>query len=450
MRSDRLFGPSFSTDAMAAVVSDVAWVQAMLDVEAAIARAEATVGLIPEHAAVAIGACCVAARFDFEQLGRDALLTGNPVVPLVRAVTTAVPGDAAGFVHWGATSQDVLDTAMMLICRKGLALIADDLGGVAAAVAGLTKQHRATLMPGRTLLQQALPITFGLKTAGWLAAIVEANTRLRTLQRTSLAVQFGGAAGTLASIAPHGLAVLRALSADLDLVEPVVPWHTARGRVAEIAMTLGLIAGIMGKVALDVALLTQTEVGELSEPADAGRGASSSMPQKRNPVGAVAVAACVRAANAQVMVLLGAMAQEHERAAGAWQAEWPAISDLLCLTAAAVARTRALLQGVQVHVERMRANVDANEGLLSEHVMMALAAHTGRDTALALVRAASERASRSGHGLRETLLGDDAITRHLSTEDIHAALDPSSYLGSTDALIDRALAAYEAERSGTA
>jgi 3-carboxy-cis,cis-muconate cycloisomerase len=432
---------------MERAVSDIAWVQAMLDVEAGIARAEARLGLIPAEAAERIAARCRAEGFDIEQLGRDAVPVGNPVIPLVRALTESVPEDAAAYVHWGATSQDVLDTATALVARGALGLLADDLEAVAAACAGLAVRHRGTLMPGRTLLQHALPITFGLKAAGWLTAVLEALDSLVRFRSLRLAAQFGGAAGTLAAVGPRGLEVLRELSAGLGLAEPTLPWHTHRGRIAELGAVLGLVAGTVGKIALDVALMTQTEVAEVSEPGGPGRGGSSTMPQKRNPVAATEVSACVRGVNAQVGLLLGAMVQEHERAAGAWQAEWRAVGEALALTGGAVARTREALEGLEVHEGRMRANVDLTGGLLlSEQVMMALAERIGRPKAHELVRAAVERAARRGRGLLEELVADPAVGAHLSRREVEATLDPSTYLGSSDALVDRALAAYELHR----
>lgn len=430
---------------MLEVVSDTAWVQAMLDVEAAAARAEGRAGVIPSGAAEVIAACCDAARFDIAQIGREAAASLSPVIPLVRALTAVAPEDAARYVHWGLTSQDVLDTAMMLIAARGLDLLVQDLDGVADACAELADRHRSAVMPGRTLLQQALPVTFGLKAAGWLIAVLEARDQLATLRKERLAVQCGGAVGTLAALAPQGLTVVRELSAELGLAEPVIPWHTSRRRVAELGTALALTAGAMGKIALDVALMTQSEVGEVAEPDS--RGSSSTMPQKRNPVRAVTVNACVRGVHAQVGVLLGAMLQEHERAAGGWQAEWEALGEALRLTSGAVARTRELLENLEVDEERMRLNVGLTRGmLLSEAVMMALAERTGRPQALELVRAAAQRADRNGRELREELMADLTIQLHLQPDEIDAALDPNSYLGAASELVDRALAAHRARR----
>ena len=447
MPSDALFGPSLSTDLMLVTVSDRAWVQAMLDVEAALARAESRIGLIPATAAEGIASHCRVDEFDVAQLGRAAVRSANPVVPLVNALRAAVPKDAAPFVHRGATSQDILDTAMMLIARRGLELILADLEQAAASAAALADRHRATLMAARTLLQQALPTTFGLKAAGWLTAIVEARSDLIRVRRTRLAVQLGGAAGTLAALSDRGLEVARELAAELALPEPILPWHTARARVVELATALGIAAGVAGKVALDVVLLAQTEVGELSERALAGRGASSTLPQKHNPVDAIEILAAVRGLNAQVAVLQGAMLQEHERAAGAWQAEWPALAETLRLAGGAAFRLASLLAGLQVDPDRMRRNLDLTGGrIMAERVVMLLGERVDRVMARALVDAAVATATSTGRPFEAVLQEDPAITPYLHRDELAAALDPAGYLGVAGLLIERALAAYHAHR----
>src|SRR3989475_918615 len=445
--SDALFGPSLSTDLMLATVSDRAWVQAMLDVEAALARGESRVGVIPAAAADGIATHCRVDEFDVAQLGRAAVRSANPVMPLVNALRAAVPRDAAPYVHHGATSQDVLDTAMMLIARRGLDIILADLEKAAAAAATLADRHRTTIMAARTLLQQALPTTFGLKAAGWLIAIVEARSELARVAQTRLAVQFGGAAGTMAALADRGLDVARELSAELVLAQPTLPWHTARARVVEVASALGVAAGGSGKVALDVVLLAQTEVGEVSERAGAGRGGSSALPQKHNPVDPIEILAAVRGINAQVAVLLGAMAQEHERAPGAWQAEWPAFGDTLRLGGRAVSRLASLLAGLRVDPERMRRNLDLSGGtIMAEHVVMLLGERVDRVMARALVDAAVATATSAGRPFSDVLREDRAITIHLKPEELELALEPSGYLGVAGPLIDRALAAYRAQK----
>jgi len=445
--SDALFGPSLSTDLMMATVSDRAWVQAMLDVEAALARAESRLGLIPTAAAEGIASQCRVDEFDVAQLGRAAVRSANPVIPLVNALRAAVSHDAAPFVHHGATSQDVLDTAMMLIARRGLDLILADLDKAAAAAATLADRHRTTIMAARTLLQQPLPTTFGLKAAGWLIAIVEARSELARVAQTRLAVQFGGAAGTMAALADRGLDVARELSVELALPQPTLPWHTARARVVEVASALGVAAGVGGKVALDVVLLAQTEVGEVSERSVPGRGGSSSLPQKHNPVDAIEILAGVRGINAQVAVLQAAMLQEHERAAGAWQAEWPAFAETLRLGGGAVSRLASLLAGLQVDSERMRRNLDLSGGtIMAERVVMVLGERVDRVMARALVDAAVAMATLAGRPFRDVLREDRAITMHLEPEELELALEPSGYLGVAGPLIDRALAAYRAQK----
>src|SRR2546422_2363672 len=445
--SDALFGPSLSTDLMLATVSDRAWVQAMLDVEAALARAEARIGLIPPTAADGIAGHCLVDEFDVAQLGRAAIRSANPVIPLVNALRAAVPYDAAPYVHHGATSQDVLDTAMMLIARRGLELVLEDLERAAAAAATLADRHRATVMAARTLLQQALPTTFGLKAAGWLVAIVEARSVLARVAQTRLAVQFGGAAGTMAALSDRGLDVSRELAAELTLAEPTVPWHTARGRVVEVATALAIAAGVAGKVALDIVLLAQTEVGEGSESTVAGRGSSSALPQKHNPGDAIEILAAVRGINAQVAVPLGAVGQEHERASGAWQAEWPAFAETLRLAGGAASRLASLLAGLQVDPERMRRNLDQSGGsIMAEHVGMMLGERVDPVMARALVDTAVSAAASTGRPFKNVVREDRAITTHLKPEELAGALEPSGHLGVAELLIDRALAAYRGKK----
>jgi 3-carboxy-cis,cis-muconate cycloisomerase len=438
--SESLFGPIFVPDEIRAVLGGRAWLQAMLDAEGALAVAEARVGLIPPDAAEAITGCCDAERFDLEEIGREGRAAGNPVVPLVRALTAAVPGDAARYVHKGATSQDIVDTAAMLVVRRALDLILMDFDGIAAACARLADDHRATIMAGRTLLQHALPITFGLKAAGWLVATLEARRRLLTVRESGLAAQLGGAAGTLASLGPDGTRVLHEFARELGLSEPIVPWHTARLRIGELGSVLALSAGVLHKLALDVILLAQTEVAEVAEPSDSGRGGSSTLPHKRNPVLATTTVACARRVSPLAQTLQAAMAQEHERAAGAWHAEWEALSDALALTGAAAAATREAMEGLQVYPDRMRANLDATEGLLlAEHVTTVVADRLGRTEAHELVEAASRRTVERGTSLREEILAEPALREVLSREEIDAALDPARYLGAAGVFVDRAL-----------
>jgi 3-carboxy-cis,cis-muconate cycloisomerase len=447
--SGSLFGPIFVPDRFQDAGSGRAWLQAMLDAEAALALAEALVGLIPREAAETIVSRCDADLFDPGEIGRRGREAGNPVPPLVRALTDAVSEvseDAARHVHKGATSQDITDTAAMLVSRRSLDLILAEVDGILAACARLTETHRDTLMAGRTLLQQALPTTFGLKAAGWLVAILEARRKLRDVRRSGLAAQLGGAAGTLASLGGNGTAVLGEFARELDLAEPTVPWHADRCRIAEVGGALSLLAGVLGKVSLDVVLMAQTEVGEVAEPAGEGRGGSSTLPHKRNPILSVTAAASARRVLDLAHTLQAAMVGEHERAAGAWHSEWETLSDALALTGGAAAAVREVTQGLQVHPEKMRENLDATGGmLLAENVTTLAAGRLGRLKAHDLVQAACHRALDRGEHLREELLEDSEICEVLSPEEIDAALDPAGYLGSADEFVERALTLYREE-----
>ena len=440
--------PLFSAPEMATVFSREAHVRQMLAFEAALARAEARAGVIPPDAATAIAAACRVELFDVPALYREAALAGTPTIPLVRMLTARVAGDAGRFVHWGAPSQDAIDTALVLQMRAGLDLLSDGLLEVGAACASLAERHRRTPMAGRTLLQQALPITFGLKAARWLALVTRQVRRLHELRGEVLVVQFGGAAGTLAWLGEAGMRVTELLAEELGLAVPDLPWHTERDRVAEIAAALGVVAGAMAKIAGDVALLAQSEVGEVSEAAAAGKGGSSAMPQKRNPVDATFALASARLAIGAVPVILSAMAQEQERAVGGWQAEWAALPTLFCSTAGAVARVHGAVVGLAVDPDRMRANLERTGGLiLAEALTMALAPHVGRPEAYRLVQAACERATTAGVTLRQAALDDEQVRSALPSEAIDRVFDPAAYLGSTDTFIDRALQRYHDVRS---
>ncbi len=437
-----LFAPITTTDAMVELTSDRAWIQAMLDAEVALALAEERLGIIPTGSAGPIAAAATAAAFDADALGRSARLGGNPAIPLVEALRARVGGPADEWVHWGATSQDILDTATMLVIQRATGEIEDDLGALCDACADLCEQHRSTLMVGRTLLQHALPITLGLKAAGWLTAASEIRKALDAV-RSRLPVELGGAAGTLASLEGRGVEVLEAMADELSLATPTLPWHTDRVVVAEVAAVLGMLAGVGAKVALDVALMMQTEVGEAFEPAAPGRGGSSTLPHKRNPVGASAVSAAHRRASALVGVVLGSMDDEHERGLGGWQVEWETLTSLLRLAGGVVARARETVSGLEVDSDAMAANLGLTEGvLLSERVVLALAPSIGREAATAAVQDAAARAAGSDRSFAEELSDDPAVCGHLGADDLERLLDPAGYLGSADAFIDRALAAY--------
>ncbi|MGI8491725.1 MAG: 3-carboxy-cis,cis-muconate cycloisomerase, partial [Acidimicrobiales bacterium] len=415
------------TDELRDATGDHAWVGAMLDVEAALAEVEASLGIIPDAAAAAIRqATKDRSRFDPAEIGRAARGGGNPVIPLVVALREAA-GDAGDWVHWGATSQDVLDTATMLVCARSLPIITTSLDELAQGCATLAGEHRGTLMVGRTLLQPAAPITFGFKAAGWLQGVLDARRHLGTA-RGELAVQLGGAVGTAAALGANGPAVARALARRLELAEPAMAWHTARQRVALLGGALAMAAGTAAKIALDVALLMQFEVGEAAEPGAAARGGSSTLPHKRNPSGAAAVISAARQAHALVAVLYGSLIAEHERAVGGWQAEWEALSELLALSGGGVARTVEIVCELEVRPEAMAANLEATCGAtLSERVVAALAPSMGRDQAMTVVAEAAQRARLAGTAFAQE------VAPLLPAGELGRLLDPAGYLGASDA-----------------
>lgn len=440
-----LFDPLFHGPAMGAVFTDRAHLQGMLDFEAALARAEARTGVIPAEAAGPIAAQCDAAHYDLGALAEAAARAGNTAIPLVKALTAKVAAKdktAAGFVHWGATSQDAMDTGLVLQLGKALALIEADLSKLSVNLATLAQAHRQTPMVGRTWLQHALPITFGLKAAGWLDAVERHRARIAELKPRLLVLQFGGAAGTLAALGDKGLVVAEVLAAELKLSLPATPWHAARDRVVEFGAALALLTGTLGKMARDIALLMQTDVGEAFEPAGEGKGGSSTMPHKRNPVGAAAVLAAATRVPHLAGSLLSGMVQEHERGLGGWHAEWQVLPELVQLSAGALAHMTEVIGGLDVRPEQMRANLDATHGLImAEAVAMALGAKLGKQEAHHLIEAASKRAISEQRHLRDVLTDDKAVMQHLDRAALDKLFDPLGYTGVAIALIDRVLAA---------
>lgn len=437
-----LFGSIVTTDALLAATSDRAWLEAMLETEVALAEAEERLGIAPEGTSGPIREAAHAGDFDPDQLGRAGRGGGNPVIPLVAALRARVSGGAADWVHHGATSQDILDTAAVLVARRAGSLVEGSLSELCAACAELCRCHRGTVMIGRTLLQQALPTTFGLKAAGWLVSTLEARSALRAVLER-LPLQLGGAVGTLSAFGDRGLEVAEAMGQSLGLPVAPLPWHTDRTVVVELGSALGLVAGAGAKIAWDVALLMQSEVGEASEPGAAGRGGSSTLPQKRNPVGAAAVTSAHRQASALVSVLVGAMANEHERAVGGWQAEWLTLTSLLRLAGGVAAQVAETVAGLEVDVDAMTANLaGAGDVLLSERIALVLTPAVGRQAATAAVGRAAERSVASGRPFADELADDPVAGPPLGGR-LAQLLDPAGYLGSTDALIDRALARYE-------
>ncbi len=429
---------------------DREWLQAMLDAEAALARALESAGQAPAGAGAAVTAAARAGEFDAGEIGRQAALTGNPVPALVRALTARVDPAARAAVHAGATSQDIIDTAMMLLARRALGTIEADLAAAAGAAAGLAREHAGTVMAGRTLLQQAVPVTFGLTAAGWLTALDEARERLAEVRTVRLASQFGGAAGTLASLGEAGPAVAAAFAAELGLARPVLPWHTDRLRLVELAAALAGACAATGKVARDVTLLAQSEVAEVAE-GDAGgqAGGSSAMPHKRNPVAAVLILGSTLRAPHLLASLAAAAEHEYQRAAGAWHAEWEPLADLLRVTGSAAAWTAKLLAGLRVDPFRMRANLDAARGLpMAEHVTAVLAPALGRLDAHDLIARASRVAAGSGRPLGDVLLdtpefAEPIATAGITPDQVRQALEPAAYLGAASAFVTAALRAHD-------
>jgi 3-carboxy-cis,cis-muconate cycloisomerase len=430
--------------------SPIRRVQAMLDVEVALAEALAEAGVIPASSVPPIRAAASAEHYDLDALAAEAADAGNLLIPLVRQLTRRVAESdaaAAGHVHWGATSQDVIDTALVLQLRLAVGGVLTALDRAATAAADLARRHAATPIAGRTWLQQATPTTFGAKAATWLDGLARVRQRLATALDDALAVQFGGATGTLSSLGAQGPAVAAALAARLDLREPDLPWHTERSRLADVACGLGLACGALGKIGRDLTLLAQTEIGEVAEAPAPGRGGSSSMPHKRNPVRATrAVAAAVQAPG-HVATMLSAMVQEHERAAGGWQAEWATLPALVALTTDAAQALADALAHLVVDEARMRANLDAAGGVArAEGLVAALAPTIGRQQALTLIERVCGRALADGRTLQDAAADEPQIRAHLGVAAIADALDPASFTGSSRTFVDRVLTRWQREK----
>src|ERR1700681_3212730 len=442
-----LLAPMLSSSAMRAVCDDASYLQHMLDFEAALARAEAATGVIPARAAAPIANACKASSFDLAALAEAATRSGNLAIPLVKALTADVAktdAEAARYVHWGATSQDVIDTAAMLGLRAAIGALLPDIDRAIAGFGKLARQHRDTAVVARTWLQHALPMPFGLKLAEYAAALHRSRTRLQRLRNEALALQFGGAAGTLAALGDKGLLVAERLGQELKLPLPEAPWHTHRDRIAEAASVFAILAGTCGKIARDVSLMMQTDVAEAFEPAGEGRGGSSTMPHKRNPVAAATALAAATMAPNLAATIFAAQVQDHERSAGPWQAEWPTLPPLLPVASGALAATADIAEGLEVDVARMRANLDATGGLImAEAVAMALAEKIGKADAHHLVEAASKRAVTDNKHLRDVLAKDPEITAHLNADKLTKLLEPMAYQGVSQALIDRLLASLD-------
>jgi 3-carboxy-cis,cis-muconate cycloisomerase len=426
-----------------AIMGGEGLVQRMIAFEIRLARVEARIGLIPLDAAMAIEQTASPALIDMALLAEAAALAGNPAIPLVKMLMAGLPKDAARYLHWGATSQDVMDTALVMQLSEIIAQMLARLRALGDILAGLSQTYRATPIAARTLLQQALPTTFGAKTAGWLMPVMRHIDRLEALKPRLLVIQLGGAAGTRAALGGAGDQVSRALALELGLDHAPLPWHTARDGLSEFAAICGLICGSLGKIAQDVALLMQTEIGEVLEGAAPAKGGSSTLPHKRNPVAAHAMLAIARLSPGLVGTMMATQVQAHERAVGDWPAEWAVLPDLVSHTGAALGHALAMLLGLEIRTDVMRANLDVTSGLImAECVMMALAQHIGRGAAHQLVERASQDAARQKRHLAEILAADPAVTSHLDAARLTALTSPEAYLGDATAFADAGVALW--------
>jgi 3-carboxy-cis,cis-muconate cycloisomerase len=434
-----LFRDAFGTERMRAVFNDVALVSRYVEVEVALAQAQARCGVIPREAAEEIARRANVATLDFDLLRRETDIVGYPILPLVHQLAQQC-GEAGRYLHWGATTQDIMDSAVVLQVRDGLAIVAEEIAALRVILADLAREHRDTPMAGRTHLQQALPVTFGYKVAVWLAMFDRHAQRLEQLKPRVLVGQFAGAAGTLASIGDRGFAVQSALCEALGLGVPASTWHVARDGFAETINFLALVAGSLGKIALDVMIMASTEFAEVYEPFVPGRGASSTMPQKRNPISSELMLAAAKGLRQHAGLMLDAMIQDFERATGPWHAEWMAIPESFLLAAGALHQAKFALGGLIVDAVRMKENLGISNGLIvAEAVMMQMAPFIGRQQAHDLVYAACRIVNEKGGTLADVLARDPEIAKHFDRAAIDRMTDPANYLGLAPAMVDRVL-----------
>ncbi|UVM00869.1 MULTISPECIES: 3-carboxy-cis,cis-muconate cycloisomerase [Pseudomonas] len=445
---NQLFDAYFTAHDMREVFCDQGRVQAMLDFEAALARAEARVGLIPSSAVAPIAAACDAGLYDFAALGEAIATAGNSAIPLVKALGKQIASsdaEAERYVHLGATSQDVMDSGLVLQLRQALALIEDQLAQLADSLAAQAQRFATTPLAGRTWLQHATPVTLGMKIAGWLGAVTRSRQRLQELKPRLLVLQFGGASGTLAALGAQALPIAEALAEELQLTLPEQPWHTQRDRIVEFGAVLGLIAGSLGKFGRDISLLMQTEAAEVFEPAAPGKGGSSTMPHKRNPVGAAVLIGAATRVPGLVSTLFSAMPQEHERSLGLWHAEWETLPEICCLVSGSLQQARLLADGLEVDAARMARNLELTQGLvLAEAVSIVLAQRVGRDTAHHLLEQCCKRAVAEQRHLRAVLADEPQVTAELSGAELDDLLNPAHYLGQAQVWVERAVAEHNA------
>ena len=436
-----LFRDAFGTAAMREVFSDFSSLSRYAEVEIALAKAEARCGVIPTEAAEAITKCTNVAALDFDLLRRETDIVGYPILPLVQQMVKQC-GEAGRYVHWGATTQDIMDTALVLQMRAGLTIIEQDISTVRGILADLSRRYRDTPMAGRTHLQQALPVTFGYKTAIWLAMFDRHAERLQQLKPRVLVGQFAGAAGTLASLGDKGFEVQKALCDELGLGVPASTWHVARDGLAEVVNFLALLTGSLGKIALDIMIMASTEFAEVYEPFVKGRGASSTMPQKRNPISAELMLAASKAVRQHAGLMLDASVQDFERGTGPWHAEWMAIPESFVLTAGALHQAKFALQGLIVDERQMAKNLGISRGLIvAEAVMMGLALEIGRQQAHDVVYDACRLANEKNMTLADALSADREVSARIDRATIERLTSPNNYLGLAPEMVDRVLAA---------
>nr|WP_067292436.1 adenylosuccinate lyase family protein [Marinobacterium profundum] len=436
----KLFAPLFHSNEMQAVFNDDARVEAYLETEAALARVQAKLGLIPALAAEQIDQAAKSVEIDMDRLASDTGTVGYPILGLVRQLAGAAGEDAGGYVHWGATTQDIMDTATVLQIRKGLELIGRDLDRVEKALMVLARDHRDTVMAGRTHLQHALPITFGYKAAIWLESIRRAQSRLQEMRPRVLNAQLWGAAGTLASIGNNAELLTGSLAQELGLFTTIAPWHSTRDGFAEVGCGLALMTGSLGKIAFDIMIMCMDEISETAEPFVKDRGASSTMPQKRNPISCEVIRGCNLGVGKAAAMLMDAQEADFERATGPWHAEWIGLPQAFVLAHCALSQAVYLLEGLEVFPDRMAQNLDISKGLIvAESAMMALAPYVGRQSAHDIVYDACREAQRSGGSLYETMVKNEEVTRHINAEQLKTVLSPSSYLGLSQHIVDRVL-----------
>jgi 3-carboxy-cis,cis-muconate cycloisomerase len=439
----------FRSPSVEPLFSDSAAVQAILNFEAALARAQARSGMISAAAAESITSSCRTELFDLSSLAHAMPIAGNLAIPLLKqlhAIVARNSPDASRFVHFGATSQDALDTGLVLQLRSAIHKVDEDLAAIVAALMALSEAHRKTILVARTWLQHALPTTFGYITAGWLDAFLRHRQRLAAQLENSLVMQFGGAAGTLAALGDRGMQISKFLAEELALPLPRIPWHSQRERIAETATTVGLLSGTLAKIARDLSLYMQTEVGELSEPPSTGRGGSSTMPHKQNPVASAAILASTTRVPALVGTVLAGLSGEYQRSLGAWQSEWELLPEIVRLTAGGSHQMANLLPRLNVNAEKMRANLELTHGLIyAEAVSLALSEKLNRASAHKLVEASCRRAQSEKRHLRDILSSDSEVTAILTPENIASLFEPANYLGSANSFIDAVRAAARAQ-----